>query len=158
LNYSYRDLRFEFSDSCLEQLASRRQTSCVRREIGGQLFARVEGGTYRIEHATVTRGRSRRARFGFWPDRAAEKADILRLFEQDLHYVGDWHTHPEPTPHPSAIDSAEMLDIFRRSKHELAAMLLVIVGQSAFPKGLFVGAVHGLGVQSLHPDAPVAHP
>jgi integrative and conjugative element protein (TIGR02256 family) len=78
----------------------------------------------------------------------------LRLFEQGLHYVGDWHTHPEPIPHPSATDTAEILDIFRCSKHELAAMLLVIVGQSTFPKGLFVGAVHGYGVQSLHPDAP----
>jgi hypothetical protein len=59
-----------------------------------------------------------------------------------------------PIPHPSATDTAEILDIFRCSKHELAAMLLVIVGQSTFPKGLFVGAVHGYGVQSLHPDAP----
>lgn len=153
MNYAHGHLRLEFGESCLEQLAAHRQSSCISREIGGQLFARVDESHYRIELATVTRGRSRRARYGFWPDRTAEKADILRLFEQGLHYVGDWHTHPEPVPSPSSTDAAEMLDIFRCSRHELTTMLLVIVGQSPFPSGLYVGAVSGSGIQSLHPDA-----
>lgn len=158
MNYSFRDLRIYFTGDCLEHLASRRQTSCFSREMGGQLFGRVDGSNYRIELATVTRGRSRRARFGFWPDRVAERADIVKLFEEGLHYVGDWHTHPEHIPHPSATDTAEMLDIFRRSKHELAAMLLVIVGKSVFPEGLFVGAVNGDGVQGLCPEEEVGRP
>ncbi|MCI4429614.1 MAG: hypothetical protein JHC40_10665 [Burkholderiales bacterium] len=37
--------------------------------------------------------------------------------------------------------------------HELAAMLLVIVGQTPFPTGLCVGAVSAQGVVSLHADA-----
>lgn len=156
MKYSHSILQIEFTDACLAELASRRQLLCISRENGGQLFARIEGDCIRVEAATVTKGRSRRARLGFWPDRLAERADIQRMYEQGLHYVGDWHTHPEPSPQPSSTDKSEMLDIFRRSRHELPAMLLVIVGQTPFPRGLFVGAVMESLVVSLHADATQA--
>lgn len=153
MKYNHGAVRFEFSDECLTTLASHRQISRRGREIGGQLFARVDGDVFKIEVATVTKGNSKRARFRFWPDRRAEKADIERLFDQGLHYVGDWHTHPEPNPSPSSTDEAEMVSIFQRSTHELDAMVLVIVGQSSFPQGLYVGAVTDGDVVLLHPDA-----
>ncbi len=72
------------------------------------------------------------------PDRRAEKADIGRLFEQVLHDVGDWHTHPEPSPNSPSTDEAEMLSDFQRSTHELDAMLLANVGKSSLPEVLYV--------------------
>lgn len=93
--------------------------------------------------ATLTKGKSKRSRYGFWPDRAVEIDDIQLMFKQGLHYVGDWHTHPEVKPSPSTIDNSKILDIFHQSTHELDRMLMVIVGLSTFPEGLFVGAVQG---------------
>ncbi len=108
-------------------------------------------GSIVVELATVTSGRSRRTRFGFWPDRETERKDIARLFMDGLHYIGDWHTHPEELPTPSSTDMRKALEIFNESQHELNAMLMVIVGRERFPDGLFVGAVTALDIVSCKP-------
>lgn len=131
-------------------MASNRQRSVMAKEIGGQLFARFVGEEIVVEVATITSGRSKRTRFGFWPDRKAERDDIEQLFKDGLHYIGDWHTHPEPHPSPSGLDQRKMLDIFKQSRHQLDAMLMVIVGQEEPPDGLFVGAVTASGIDLLH--------
>jgi len=137
------------TDNCISELLRHRQSSGSSRENGGQLFARFVQDGIQVEVATVTRGFSRRTRFGFWPDRKAEQADINQLFERGLHYIGDWHTHPEEVPSPSATDKLKMQEIFRNSRHELPFMLMAIVGQAALPQGLFLGVVQDTGFQSL---------
>lgn len=149
MKFIYQDVVYEFSADCLAALAQHRQRAPLSRENGGQLFARFEQDRIFVETATTTRGRSRRLRFGFWPDRDAERADIQALFKDGLHYVGDWHSHPESRPRPSQPDESKMREIFDQSKHELLSMLLVIVGQDEFPAGLFVGAVAAGGVTEL---------
>ncbi|WP_409559666.1 Mov34/MPN/PAD-1 family protein [Hydrogenophaga sp.] len=153
MKYAFQGQTYVFSTSCLDVLSSNRQRTFLAKEIGGQLFARFEEGAIVVEVATVTSGRSRRTRFGFWPDREAERQDIARLFKDGLHYIGDWHSHPEPCPSPSGTDLGKMRDIFNQSEHQLHAMLMVIVGQTTFPNGLFVGAVTASAVESLHPVA-----
>ena len=147
--YRFEDYLLEFSDESLMLFEKHRQKSWFSYEIGGQLFAKFNANVVRIEKATITKGKSRRSRFGFWPDRIAENADIQNLFNQDLHYVGDWHTHPEMHPSPSITDKTKMLGIFRLSEHMLENMLLVIVGIAPFPEGLFVGEVRLTGIKQL---------
>lgn len=151
MKYVFQGQTYVFSTCCLDVLSSNRQSTCLAKEIGGQLFARFEECAIVVEVATVTSGRSRRTRFGFWPDREAERQDIARLFKDGLHYIGDWHSHPEPCPSPSDTDVRKMREIFNQSAHQLNAMLMVIVGQTKFPTGLFVGAVTESAVESLHP-------
>jgi integrative and conjugative element protein (TIGR02256 family) len=143
MNFTFAHSQVVLTSECLDDLARHRQGTWLSLENGGQLFARISGAKMTVERISVTRGRSRRTRFGFLPDRAAEQADIDAMFAAGLHYVGDWHTHPEPTPTPSGSDEAKLTDIFRRSTHHLSFMLLVIVGQAEFPSGLYVGAVNG---------------
>lgn len=119
----------------------------LSREKGGQLFATFVKGKVLVVRATVVKGAS--SRFSFWPDRAAEQGQIDNLFTEGLHYVGDWHSHPERQPTPSGPDRQKMVDIFRSSKHELSLMLMAIVGQADFPGGLFLGAVTAQGVTAL---------
>lgn len=149
MKFNFETYVYEFSPECLAIFESNRQKSCLSREIGGQLFARFCVDVIRVEAVTITKGRSKRSRFGFWPDRSAERADIKTMFEQGLHYIGDWHTHPESNPSPSFEDKTKMLEIYRQSTHELAYMLMVIVGLAAFPQGLFVGAVDTTAVTCL---------
>lgn len=138
------NLRVEFSSGCLDTLSKLRQISTRSAECGGQLFARVGRGSFFVQVATTTEGQSKSGRFWFRPDRMAERADILEMFKKGLHYVGDWHTHPEKLPTPSSADVTRMQSIFMESIHDLPMMLLVVVGQAVFPDGLFVGAVsHG---------------
>lgn len=149
--YVFQDTPYEFSISCLKTLAEHRQRSCLSRETGGQLFARFSVDRVVVERATVTRGKSKRGRYSFWPDRHAERTDIHALFDEGLHYIGDWHTHPEAQPSPSGPDRTKMLEVFEESVHELRAMLMVIVGQAEFPVGLYVGAVCSGTITQLRP-------
>jgi len=129
----------EFSPECLAVFEKHRQRSPRHREIGGQLFARFEVGTIWIELATAVRGS--RFRFSFQPDRRSEQIEIEQYFSEGLHYIGDWHTHPEASPQPSKPDVQKMSGIFTESEHQLPFMLMVIVGLAPYPDGLFVAAV-----------------
>lgn len=149
MQISHQGLLVKFTDDCLAVLSSQRQIGWRAKEIGGQLFARFTPESIEVTVATITRGKSRRTRFGFFPDRKAERADVNFLFKQGLHYLGDWHTHPQEIPLPSLIDEREMRDIFVESQHELAFMLLAIVGTAPLPAGLYVGAVTSTSVIAL---------
>jgi integrative and conjugative element protein (TIGR02256 family) len=129
----------EFSPACLAVFDKHRQRTSRHREIGGQLFARFENQNIVIELATAVRGS--RFRFAFQPDRRSEQIEIEQYFTKGLHYVGDWHTHPEASPQPSTPDVRKMSGIFTESEHQLPFMLMVIVGLAPCPEGLFVAAV-----------------
>jgi hypothetical protein len=63
--------------------------------------------------------------------------------------VGDWHTHPQSVPSPSSADISSMVECFSKSRHELKAFLMVIVGTADLPEGLYVCLVDGNGVARL---------
>ncbi|MGQ4274778.1 Mov34/MPN/PAD-1 family protein [Terrihabitans sp. B22-R8] len=75
----------------------------------------------------------------FHPSRCLERPEIYRLYQRRLHYVGDWHTHPEPFPLPSQDDFLSIQDILRRSRHPYTGIILAIVGRSSAVRGLYVG-------------------
>ncbi|RDV13326.1 hypothetical protein DXT99_20115 [Pontibacter diazotrophicus] len=54
----------------------------------------------------------------------AKKIDPL------LHYVGEWHSHPSSTPHPSAVDSKQMQKFALKRLYGARTPLLLIVGGS----------------------------
>lgn len=131
----------EFSDEVLAHFRRHRQTQFWHREAGGQLFARVEAGLISVVEATGPRRTDRRSRTGYYPDRCAEQREIDERFPVGLHFVGDWHTHPEDRPQPSPIDLDSTGDGVRRSHHGLHGFVMVIVGRVDFPAGLHV-AIH----------------
>jgi integrative and conjugative element protein (TIGR02256 family) len=122
----------------LRHFAKQRQTGRHAPEVGGQLFASFEKFRVRVTLATGPRKPDLRGRFSFQPDRSLENAEIKKRFAGGLHFIGDWHTHPEPQPTPSALDLRSMADCFRRSKHSLAHFVMIIVGQDDGPAGLWV--------------------
>lgn len=137
----------ELSKASIATFEAHRQKGRFHREIGGQLFARFLDGCLLVERATCVRGV--RSRLSFWPNRTEEQAEIDALFADGLHYVGDWHTHPESQPSPSKPDRNKMFAIFRQSRHELPFMLMVIIGLDPFPDGLFIAAVSSADFRQL---------
>ena len=137
-----------FTDSVLDHFKRYRQTRCWHREAGGQLFAKLYSERIIIEEATGPRRTDRRTRTSYIPDRIAEQAEIDQRYPRNLHYIGDWHTHPEAIPRPSPTDIASMIDCFKKSKHTLNAFILVIIGQLALPAALHVSLHDG---QSWYP-------
>src|SRR5689334_11446277 len=117
-----------------------RQKRWYQREAGGQLFARLSLSRVVIDEATGPRRTDRRTRTSYVPDRHAEQQEIYSRHAAGLHYVGDWHTHPETFPRPSGIDLASISESARKSVHTLNGFVLVIVGLAEPPGGLVVSA------------------
>jgi len=135
----------------LDHFDRHRQLRFWHREAGGQLFARIDGHRIVVCEATGPKPEDKRGRTFFEPDRRSEQAEIDTLFARDLHYVGDWHTHPEGSPTPSARDHVTMASRVRLSRHRLAGFLFVIVGQLPPPKGLTVVIHDGTSGHVLTP-------
>jgi integrative and conjugative element protein (TIGR02256 family) len=134
------------SDVAMQHFSSRRQRKIWNREAGGQLFAEIIGVDIVITTVTGPRRSDRRSRFSYRPDRRLEQIEIDRQFANGLHYVGDWHTHPEPYARPSGEDLRSMSECVRKSRHRLNSFVLIIVGTAEVPNGLHVSLHTGSSV------------
>lgn len=137
------------TDEVLEHFDRHKQVTNRHLEAGGQLFARFDGRKVKIDRATGPRKTDRRSIRSFIPNRMKERREIRRLFKIDLHYVGDWHTHPEQQPTPSETDIDSFSDMFTKSKHRLASFVMIIVGTDPLPSGLFVALCTGNRLRKL---------
>lgn len=136
--------------SVLLKFQKSRQRRWWQPESGGQLFARISGARIVVEEATGPRRTDRRTRTSYIPDRAAEQREIDSRSPKGLHYVGDWHTHPEALPRPSSIDISSIAESVQASTHRLNGFLLVIVGEADPPDGLHVLVHDGYREFILH--------
>lgn len=91
-----------------------------------------------MERATGPRATDQRSRYGYIPDRRVEQEEIDAMHSHGLHFVGDWHTHPERIPHPSASDITSIRRAVVQSKHHLNGFVMLVAGTEAFPLGLFL--------------------
>jgi len=135
----------------LAHFSAHRQLRWWQPEAGGQLFASITDHVITVEVATGPRRSDRRFPFTYIPDTKKEAEEIALMYKQGLHYVGDWHTHPERSPRPSWQDIETLQRCFRNSTHDLNAFLLVVVGRAPTPDGLFVAAVDARGLCTLFP-------
>ena len=142
-----------FTDPVVETFSKHRQLRFWQREAGGQLFGLFRGSKIEVVEATGPRRTDRRTRTSYVPDRRAEQREIDERFGRGLHFLGDWHTHPEKVPRPSSPDLASLDDTVRRSVHVMQAFVLVVVGQLPAPEGLHVSLFRGDGFSHvLKPD------
>ncbi|WP_285577736.1 Mov34/MPN/PAD-1 family protein [Geothrix limicola] len=145
-----------FTPEALHTLTAFQQVS-NDPEAGGQLFARFCNGNAMVMKATSPKAADRRSKFGFRQNKTAAQAEILEEYENGLHFIGDWHSHPEPTPHPSGLDRASSRSVFKKSKKDIGAFLVVILGTSPFPSGIFVGMEDGDKLVELTPVTRQQH-
>lgn len=151
--------RLIFGAAVVEHFNRHRQLRFWQCEAGGQLFARFDGGRIEVVEATGPRPTDRRTRTSYTPDPAAEQREIDARFPLGLHFVGDWHTHPEDWPSPSGIDRASTASVVRRSTHELNAFVAVVVGRKALHVSLHDGNdSHVLTAEAATAPASAAEP
>ena len=143
--------RVIFSDEVLAHFAKYRQIRWWQREAGGQLFAQFKLPNIVVVEATGPRPGDSRSRYGYRPDRKAEQREIVDRHAKGLHFVGDWHTHPEDLPTPSGSDEESIKEAFVQSRHVLNAFLLVITGRLPPPQGLALWIYDGSNRLRLSP-------
>lgn len=137
------------TDAVLEHFAHSRQIGRQLSETGGQLFAIFSTKQILLARVTGPRKTCLFRRFSFLPSRRQEIKEIRLLFKDGYHYVGDWHTHPEPIPTPSRDDIQSMSECYKQSRHELRGFLLIIVGQAMLPDCLWIGIIDEKSVRRL---------
>lgn len=143
-----KNISIVFEGDVLNHFDKYRQKNSSSKEAGGQLFARYHDAGLIISKATGPSEKDKRGKFFFWPSRANEQKDIEDNHKNGLHFVGDWHTHPQVIPKPSADDVRNICDCFIKSDHRLNYFVMVIVGTAPFPEGLSV-SVHNTETASF---------
>jgi len=141
----------EFSGPVLKVFDVHRQNGDDAREAGGQLFAKLEPSRVLLLKATRPNRHDIRSRYSFLPNRKREQRDINASFRAGLHYIGDWHTHPEDCPVASGPDIHKIQAVFRESRHSLAAMLLVVIGRASGADGIWCALIGERKVRVLSP-------
>lgn len=122
----------ELSEAVVRWFTEQRQVTRQQPEAGGQLFGRIEHHVWRIETCTGPRSSDRRASHRYSPQPDVENREILAMYERGLHFLGDWHTHPQKIPKPSRQDIVTTQHCYREAATELCGFLLIVVGQT-FP-------------------------
>lgn len=141
--------RLVFTSAVLEHFEKHQQLRWWQREAGGQLFARLALPDIIVEEATGPRPSDWRTRYSYRPSRRAEQREIVSRHARGLHFIGDWHTHPELVPTSSGQDIESMHEVVRKSVHALNGFVLVIVGTDSLPNSLCVSAYNGRDVLAL---------
>ncbi len=137
------------TEAVVETMLRHRQVGPKDKEAGGQLFARFEGKDTIIVEATEPKISDNRKRYWFEPNKWLQRQEIKAKHKCGEHFVGDWHTHPQPIPSPSSDDLHSIAECYRESRHELKAFLMVIVGTTEPPEGILVCMVDKQGVKPL---------
>lgn len=127
------------------------QAKATSKEAGGMLFARFDGPLVSIEHVTTPSSFDFRSRFAFRPSLAHQRDVIVKQFSKGLHFIGEWHTHPQERPEPSQQDIDTARECLAESKHELNSFVVVVLGVNASISSAWVGVVNGDEVQRLQP-------
>lgn len=125
---------FCFTRCAMERIDSFRQRDPNSDEAGGVLLGRIlpMSAAVIVDQVTTPGHSDRRSRFRFF--RAMRPTQKLvnnawAVSDGTCNYLGEWHTHPEDDPQPSATDRKNWLRLTRESHYEQTSLFFVIAGR-----------------------------
>lgn len=119
------------------------QNQARKPESGGILLGYRRGAHLHVTIATAPQADDQRWRYLFKRSARHHQEIALRQWaasERTIDYLGEWHTHPQHHPSPSATDLNEWCKI---SGQRQSPMVFVIMGWSG---ELWVGLSRGQGI------------
>lgn len=114
--------------SVAEEINQFRQEGQFQHEAGGVLLGLRRGPHIEVVKVTTPMAGDIRTRTSFLRRDPRHFEIAQRLWRESngtIGYVGEWHTHPEPWPSPSRVDTAEWRKVLRL---EQRLTVFVIVG------------------------------
>jgi len=114
----------------VDQLNQFQQTGLQDLEAGGLLLGLRRGPHIEIVRITTPLRDDIRTRTSFHRRDLGHFQLADRLWMDSQHtigYVGEWHTHPEPLPRPSFVDTSEWRRVMRKEKRPT---IFLIIGTS----------------------------
>lgn len=118
------------SGQVVETLSRYRQRHPCSLEAGGQLFGQVTSDVVAVVHASHPSRHDTRTRYSFRSAGKNAQHRVIRLSTRSLHYLGEWHTHPQVQPRPSSDDRQAMRALHRRSVLSVTELVMIIVSSS----------------------------
>jgi len=123
----------QLSTSTVAALAAHRQVDHGAMEAGGVLLGRLilDSQDIVVDGITDPGPRDRRSRYFFYRTKDRTQLLIDQAWRDSCGtriYLGEWHTHPEPDPTPSAHDLRNWQRIALKAVYEQDRLLFVIVG------------------------------
>lgn len=148
----------ELPDEAIETLQSHAQRHWWSKEAAGQLFSFAPGrDVVRVDAVTKLPARAA-TRTGLRLDIPAVAKEREALFNDGLHCLGFWHTHPEPTPTPSSDDIQLAADHASASRDSFAGLVFVIVGTACAPESIGVWVHDGTTLWRANLDMQTEQP
>lgn len=129
----------------LDGVLGQRQQGPTDPEAGGILLGMRRGEHIHVTQLTSPGPEDRRTRTAFHRARRSHQELALRQWRESggvMDYLGEWHTHPEIGPSPSATDLREWRTLLRSYD---AALVFLIAGTQ---EELWLGLGKGTGVQA----------
>lgn len=126
--------RLEFSDNAWATLMEHRQMGPGDPEAGGILLGRLILNTQDIviDEVTSPGVRDHRSRFTFSRSRPKAQKVVNQVWKDSAGtsvYLGEWHSHPQDDPVPSAVDRKDRTKILKHAVTEQGFLFFVIVGK-----------------------------
>jgi integrative and conjugative element protein (TIGR02256 family) len=118
----------EVSPGAKDELEGYRQINDAGHEAGGVLLGTRRGPHFEIVEITGPQPQDLRGRFSFLRRAGPHRGIARQRWKASgklLGYVGEWHTHPESIPNPSAVDRRGWNELF---EEHLQPLVHVIVG------------------------------
>ncbi len=118
-----------FTESVLSHMYAHAQRKMLQTEAGGEIYSPTPFySSLIINDVTGPHPQDRRRRYSFNPDVEATTRARYAKYEQGLHAVGLWHTHPELHPAPSGPDKSTTEEYLRAFRGDRERYLTVIIG------------------------------
>lgn len=138
------------ADNVLQTFLEYKQTD-NSPERGGVLFAEFDFPQILISDISLPNQKDIQKRFLFIPNKRHQQQIIFSQFKKGLHFVGEWHTHPQNHPNPSQLDIESMQDSFQKSEHELNYFVLLILGLSDDLEAIWISLHNSDSYVKLNP-------
>lgn len=124
---------FILGDGTLQTMVSLRQDRPSSAEGGGILLGRMIEGSddVIVDEVTVPTGHDKRTRFFFFRAKVSGTRKIRQAWRDSRgtrNYLGEWHTHPEARPTPSAQDIQNWRYIMAEARIEQDYLFFAILG------------------------------
>ncbi|WP_298310208.1 Mov34/MPN/PAD-1 family protein [uncultured Aquimarina sp.] len=142
MTYSDGNINLSFNEGVLNVFSHFKQTG-NKYEKGGILLGQcLKQNEIVITKATTPTLFDKSKRYGFHRNKKSAQLFINYEFLNSLGttiYIGEWHTHPEDYPTPSATDIKMIKNQFKKNLINENFLLMVIVGRKDFYVGYFNG-------------------
>lgn len=131
--YNYNGKYVVLASEVFQKINSYRQTSPTDYEAGGVLLGRIFSDVISIDGISEPSSEDKSGRHYFF--RNVKKAqrivnDAWEKSNGEQIYLGEWHTHPESRPVPSADDRLLIKNMHNHTKMEIDFLFMFILGQS----------------------------